>query len=142
MRELRFRGKSLDGGKWVVGSIVHQTDYYGDKCDRWFILEGDHTNDYDIDYPIEVHKETIGQYTGTKDRNGNEIYEGDILLPPGEAASNIRLVVVFEKGCWTLKVPEWGSLFDTLLYEFGGEEYMILGNIYDNPSMLEKEETK
>lgn len=140
MREILFRGKRTDNGEWIFGSIVRQTDYYGDKCDRWFILEGDHTNDYDIDCPIEVHKETIGQYTCTKDRNENEIYEGDILLPPGEDAANLRLVVVFEKGCWTLRVPDWGWLFDTPLYEFGGEVYLKLGNIHDNPELLKKEE--
>ncbi len=145
MREILFRGRTTDCG-WKFGTFV--SSYMervpcqdGETRDLPNLAGPPHCGIVtDFGEIFVVERETVGQYTGLKDRNGQKIFEGDILLPPGEDAANLRLVVVFEKGCWTLRVPDWGWLFDTPLYEFGGEAYLILGNIHDNPELLKKEE--
>ena len=135
MREILFRAKRKDNGEWIFGSIVHQTDYYGDRCDRWFILEGDSTNDYDIDYPREVQKETVGQFTGLLDKNGTKIFEGDILSEP-------------ERPKYTTGAIYYGMCNCSCcygVYGFYSEEdadlrdaawLTVIGNIHDNPELL------
>ena len=69
MREIKFRAKRIDNGEWVEGGILHQTDYYGDKVDKYFIIDGTYTVDYDIGEAFEVDENTVCQYTGLKDKN-------------------------------------------------------------------------
>lgn len=148
MREILFRGKRNDTGEWIFGSIVHQTDYYGDKCDRWFILEGNYTNDYDIDYPIEVLKETVGQFTGLLDKNGTKIFEGDVLDMSIIGPDHSLNAVSIEHGAvgFFPLYPEeeaeedrrWRSFWKDDEQEFWSDEYFtVIGNIYDNPELLE-----
>lgn len=135
MREIFFRAKRKDNGEWIFGSIVHQTDYYGDKCDRWFILEGDHTNDYDIDYPIEVQNETVGQFTGLVDKNGTKIFEGDILTNPDYPYHTTGAIYYGRTNCsccdgvYGFYSKEYADLRNA-------DELTIIGNIYDNPEIL------
>ena len=141
MREILFRGKQADNGEWIFGNIVHQTDYYGDRCDRWFILEGDYTYDYDIGYPIEVQKETVGQYTGLTDKNGKKIFEGDIVsghlddLFPGDES---RYEIAWKDYGWHLTRPD--GTVDTAEQDWVNQNFEVIGNIYDNPELVEVEE--
>jgi uncharacterized phage protein (TIGR01671 family) len=126
MREILFRGKRKDGGKWVYGYFAitdanSPSIYNGKKgLDKY----GNHW--------ASVDPGTVGQYTGLKDKDGAMIFEGDILQfqPPEEDIYK----VVFNQGGWML-VPGGGSDCDEYLYEWHTTA-KVTGNIYDNPERL------
>lgn len=127
MREIKFRGKVLDG-KWIYGAYLPAMD--DDSCDS--IINSD--------YPSGriVKTDSVGQYTGLKDKNGKEIYEGDII------AHNDRVIGHIIGGvrgyCYDViyKQPapekDW-SLYGVVIQDYDGE-VEIIGNRFDNPELL------
>lgn len=138
MREILFRGKDFSGvinHSWCFGSldtteddrtIIIYPDRFGNKC------------------RIFVNSETVGQYTGLKDKNGTKIFEGDIVLVPyidpifkctwNDTSPCERAIVKHCNGMFYVEYIESGDKF-TLSAMDG---YMkIIGNIYDNPELLE-----
>ena len=131
MREIKFRGKTVDTGNWVYGS--YQADV---------MLIGKHTiiySDYDGYYcEEEVIPETIGQYTGLNDRNGKEIYEGDILklvlVDWSDVPEDIFTVSseqFVEDVCYLKSI-----IANAIEVESQTDCIEVIGNIYDNPELL------
>ena len=152
MREILFRGKRIDNGKWVKGSFMQNgeackpasrpdlpfsdcyifkktsediIDYFGEKTVYF------HTGAYHVD------PATIGQYTGLTDKNGKKIFEGDIVwfLWVGKTM-NFRIDFVSgeflavpvkqQEDVWAIRISGQGKDFE------------VIGNIHDNPELLEE----
>jgi len=125
MREIRFRGKRLDNGEWVYGSLVVSS------AGKTYIIPN---NVVSVNFAhIEVDPETVGQYTGLKDRNGKEIYEGDIIQ---HTPSKRKGRVFFEKGIFKVEWPAFVSYLCDVRHNC-----KVIGNIHDNPELLKGEET-
>lgn len=131
MREILFRGKRADNGEWVEGSLIHQTKFYGDPVDCYHIL---YDGEFHADYygSVEVIPETVGQFTGLFDKNGKKIFEGDV----------VKIQVTYDVGCYPhtetelILVTFIGGVFSPL---HKCESVEVVGNIHDNPELLEKE---
>lgn len=135
MREIKFRGKRLDNGEWVFGDFIR---HYENQ--RRFIACDQLAYTYTecgisrlvSEHFCEVDTATVGQYTGLKDKDGREIYEGDIVNCWGGECC---------QGYWefndTIAVND---IRDYVISGILGEsEYIdVIGNVYDNPELLEE----
>ena len=128
MREILFRGKSRNNGKWYQGDLVTVA----------------HKRFIDDDIVKErVIPETVGQYTGLTDKNGKKIFEGDIVLFEDESPANYEYHDCTEMRCGSI---EYGDNcfyitdriaveMEDLIYD-GKLDVQVIGNIHDNPELL------
>lgn len=130
-REIKFRGKRVNGGEWVYGMTISNGTIKR-KINNIFFEVAE--NKW-----VGVLPETIGQYTGLKDKNGKEIYEGDILRLTG-STSNLAVEVVYneEDTSFILKLTSINEVGARTLGSWLslGYECAIIGNVYDNPKMV------
>lgn len=119
MREIKFRGRDIETGEWRIGDICHH--------DGVVSYVGQHPADGSM-VIYDLRPETVGQFTGLLDKNGKEIYEGDVIKTKHD-----EICKVFYE--------ERTSQFTTDSYflwaitgHHGGE---IIGNICENPELLE-----
>ncbi len=127
-RTIKFRGKSIYGDEWLLGSLIKI------EKDRYAVIPP--LNDIEIGKSIgmyEVCPETVGQFTGLFDKNGKEIYEGDIL---NNGQRNYFVCWNSERGAWWLKNKD---LIYTTPLGFLSIELFVVGNIYDNPDLIKEE---
>ena len=130
-RTIKFRGKRLDNGEWVYGDLEYN---------RAKNIARIHTYDEDGEYLIQhsVDPATVGQFTGLLDKNGKEIYEGDILMLGSSDAgicevkwneSQLAFCIRFyyERNLGIRPLGAWA---------LDGKNIAILGNIHDNPEPL------
>ena len=140
-REIKFRGKGA--GCWRHGYYIHfdskpKQDCYNEKFRDFIVKESKYGTHY---FPIE-NPATIGQYTGLKDKNGKEIFEGDILEYIGKRKDNMNKVyrrkVVFHEGMFALLSKELQA-YSALNYHCmkdGRSAWRVIGNIHDNPELI------
>jgi uncharacterized phage protein (TIGR01671 family) len=134
MREILFRGKTLDNNSWKYGYYVKQ---YG--AEQIYLPDGTDM-EYGFDY-YHIIPETIGQYTGLTDKNGTRIFEGDILqfdYIGKNLGVNGKAAVLFENGKFGV-LWGWHKEFVTLV-GFSNTTLEVIGNIHDNPELLERGE--
>lgn len=124
MREIIFRGKRVDNGEWFYGVPINMVvDGFGFST----YLDG-----------FKVIPETVGEYTGLKDKNGKRIFEGDIVASNKRKTWIGRGKVWFGNGAFWCGEREWAKLLRVVCLE--DEQAVVIGTIYDNPELLEVEE--
>ena len=127
-RPIKFRGQREDTKEWIYGSLLDEDKIIGKVID-W-------NEDYfNTEYWWRVIPETVGQFTGLYDKNGTEIYEGDIVVGYG----TWNLIVSIEKGHTVIKWTDYDSSKQCVYLErewINGEEAVVIGNIHDNKETL------
>ena len=147
MREILFRGKRADTGEWIYGDLRQDADLESAYIGGWDYFTADYALQREpFEYPVSP--ETVSQFTGLTDRNGEKIFEGDIIA--------------YRKGC--LAVSFDFASFGFLFEGYNGEEgyshvipfndyengiyidrktyqidYEIVGNVLDNSDLLKGE---
>ena len=140
MREIIYRGKRVDNGKWVHGGL-----YVARDGKAYIICGGTHIACSNWDnVPLwqndwhEVDPATVGQFTGLCDRKGNKIYEGDIVGYANKSSGKVEgKYIVFwnnDSHFCGFCVREYG--FDYSLASYVHADYFIHGNVHDNPELL------
>ena len=131
MREILFRGKRVENDDWVFGDLIHEP--WGD-CIQ--VMEKDNINTFKFRRTkYSVRKETVGQYTGLLDKNGERIFEGDVLTLDGEDGF---FVLEFQED--TARFVMSGDCIVIDFDNFWSYEVEVIGNIHDNPELLKEGE--
>ena len=146
-RGIEFRGKRCADGVWVYGDYVA-----GDSRDVSFIFPCDITSLFCVGGRYEVYENTICEFTGLVDKNGVKIFEGDIVRRMDSAFGYVDTGVVkydCHLGAFVLEYESYGRTYQgTFKKGFsdndgkctieGTYSYELIGNIYDNPELLDK----
>jgi len=147
MREIKFRGKSKLTKTWIYGDLVHNA------FDGFYIV--DVAIKPDRCFPIEVDPETVGQLTGVKGKNGEDVNEGDLIKYQGDTKLQVfnndkavnspywemRKVIFLDGAFKEIIISQLNSYFGDLPSEskhfFHPEKYgEVIGNTIDNPDLL------
>jgi len=126
MREIKFKAKSIDNGEWVYGFLVKTINPHKEiqeYCNT-SIYEGINISPF-----IEVNPESVGQFTGLKDKNEVEIYEGDIL----RLEEDEKWYIIFESGQFCGVPFSSNKLVHQIKLHNGDyHQFEVIGNITEN----------
>jgi len=150
-RKIKFRGKTPKG-EWLYGDLQQWNDgtVYIAVNSEWWTDDGIQSSDYLT--ILEVNPDTVGQFTGLCDKNGKEIYEGDILKDCWADGSVGIELVGFENGSFGsmdnytyqslqkgYKYPRFNHKFLYSMFDGTAKNFIsvdVIGNIYDTPELL------
>lgn len=151
-REIKFRGKRYGDGDWVYGNLYQGTtdgeQYSIILNDAGYHIAPQDDRNLAIAFAENevnvVFIQTVGQFTGLLDKNGKEIYEGDIMRIP-ETEFNIEIigVVEFDRGSYVVR-SFFSGTHSSLAWAIrerqpGEQRGVVIGNIHDNPELLKTE---
>lgn len=135
MKEILFKGKRIEDGEWIEGYYQKRHDFLGNEEHLIFYADGHTVFDH-----AEVSSGTLCQFTGLCDKNGKKIWENDILMahldesyPEDVTYETVEWNVAGWVGCKT------DSIDRQYLDKFDLEHYEVVGNIFDNPELLQEE---
>lgn len=135
MREILFRGQSIEDNKWVYGDLIREKKSFGKICTRIYRTTN---NGWEL---IDVDSKTVGQYTGLNDENGNKIFENDIVAywdtystENGQSEADCIGKIVWDDETISFQVT---NRLSAESYEVL-DECSVIGNIFDNPELLEE----
>jgi uncharacterized phage protein (TIGR01671 family) len=126
MRKIKFRGKRVDNGDWICGSMYR----IAEELNPFIMLVNRHCESYEVD------AETIGEYTNSCDKNSREIYESDILSDGKElylVKYSFTETGMIAKGLG--KEGTW-SLYHLATNHNKGREIEVIGNTHDNSELI------
>lgn len=124
-REIKFRGKRRDKAEWCYGLVGYNSGGVLGTISGWMGEDGGETFQ-----EHEVISESVGQFIGLLDKNGKEIYEGDVM-----DYGNSRFFYVSYIGCQFMATFNEGN-FNSLIPL---DKFKVIGNIYENPELLNGE---
>ena len=126
MRDILFKAKTCND-EWVQGLLAH-------KDNKWYI-----SNKAGMPFAFEVRPETIGQYTGLKDKNDKKIFEGDLIILMDRwycaveyDVENARFILNGEY----VKNEDEDEVTHSSFAPYYQNEIEVIGNIFDNPELL------
>lgn len=129
MRPIKFRGKRVDTDEWIYGDLLTSN---GTECE---------ISDWDkVDYSrYDVIPETVGQFTGYLDENKQEVYEDDIVRCIDPDGEEYVTTVRHDGGAFAIDVVSCDYDYSAIGWaiDVDVEEMRVIGNIYDNPELLE-----
>lgn len=123
MREILFKAKRKDNGKWIEGYYQKRYDLLGNEEHLIF-----HADSYNVWEYAEIDPETVCQFTGLCDKNGKKIWENDILRFTQQDETKIGVIK------YNAPIFTYFGLMRWSLYK---DE--VIGNIFDNPELLQEE---
>lgn len=130
--QYKFRGKRIDNKEWVFGNLLQRHDSLGALS----LIEVQDKETFEIEVH-QVYPESVGMWTGLRDKNGKDIYEGDLI----RFAERYLYVVKFEDAKFVgyhanNDWGKWGDLYMLGEVGFTKYNYVVIGNVHDNAELL------